>query len=544
MKSLGKLVVLMLGGLLLANCAGGNNDSGSGSGPNASSQSEDTSNLYLYILTRGYGTEWLKEMGKAFEAAHSGVSVHFKEGVEATSLNNEMDKGPGKNDYDLFFNLTGNHTIQERFANKWGAYPSGLLDLTEIFQETIPGENQSILQKMNPSFSKYLNNGTSEAPAYYEMPWASGLMGLTYNVNVFTEAYGSNYQSHFPKTTNELLALAQELKTKGINAFVYPQQIDYFSSSVFYAWWKQYEGTDNWERFYQGKAYDEISGDYVISKDIFAQTGRQKAIEAMGKLIDYDAGYCYDKCYNYGTNNFRNLQTAYLNHGQGTLALNAAMYPCGDWLGQEASDTASDDFGFMKTPVISSIVDRLTTVKTDAQLSEVISYVDGEITKDGFTSSYSDEDIAAVEEARRMIDCDGLNHLCYAPAYTNAKTLVKEFLQFMASDAGIKIYKENVKGGFLPFTYDYKDMSLSTFESGVAALIPNLSYSGSIELSPLFYKGHASGVCYSGDESSIESHVGSQHSSVSYLTPSAAYQAFFYTDSQWQDLLTRSGLGS
>ena len=64
-------------------------------------------------------------------------------------------------------------------------------------------------------------------------------------------------------------------------------------------------------------------------------------------------------------------QTKFLN-GRAVMMCNGA------WMNNEmkTASSTSKNFSIMQTPVISSIVDKLTDVKTDAMLSAVIEVVD------------------------------------------------------------------------------------------------------------------------------------------------------------------------
>jgi hypothetical protein len=153
----------------------------------------------------------------------------------------------------------------------------------------------------------------------------------------------------------------------------------------------------------------------------------------------------------YNHNNFTTLQTRFLNSSKASLNENKyAIRPNGDWLKQESGEENSDNIILIKTPVISTIINRLNTVEDDTDLINIINYIDGKITKtelDNF-GDFSQTDIEIVREARNTIYSRSPNLYAFSPVYCNAKDLVKKFLLYMASNEGIEDYADTVKGGF------------------------------------------------------------------------------------------------
>ena len=494
---------------------------------------EDTKNLYITILNRGYGTDWLFDIAEAFEAK-TGINTVVTKTDNTAKPGNDMKKGPNSDmDTDLFFDLNGTQAVKANYTNMWKDYPEGLLDMTPLFDMEIEGEGVTYGEKMVDSVKKYENLGTEENPAYYAVPWACGFMGMTYNVDVFTELYGANYANKLPKTTDELYALALDIKQKGGYAFAFPGQIEYFSNAMFSVWWAQYEGTDNYENFYRAQVYDKGLDAYIQSKDIFKQQGRLEALKVMAELLDNDTGLYYKAGYSYGQDNFRDLQEMYLIKSN-----KIAMFPNGDWLETESGHEDACTIGMMKSPVISSIINVVPdrSIADDATLAAVVDYVDAGMpsNKPSAIAGVTDRDIARVREARYFVSAMALSHLAYAPAYTNAKTNVYKFLNFMASNEALKIYKQNVKGGFLPFKYDYADVTLTKFEQDIVGFLRDFNYCGDdLRLSPPFYRGGVAGNRYA-DATYIETKLAAPKSSSMYRTAQQAFEEFFYTDAEWE----------
>lgn len=163
-----------------------------------------------------------------------------------------MNKGPNSTwTPDLFFDLSGVQGIKSQYTGRWSDYPDGILDMTELYGMKVYGEDITFGEKMVDSVRKYENLGTEDEPSYWAVPWATGFMGMTYNVDVFKLLYGENYEEKMPNTTDELYDLAVDIKSKGGEAFAFPGQIEYFSNAMFAVWWAQYEGVENYENFYR-----------------------------------------------------------------------------------------------------------------------------------------------------------------------------------------------------------------------------------------------------------------------------------------------------
>lgn len=147
----------------------------------------------------------------------------------------------------------------------------------------------------------------------------------------------------------------------------------------------------------------------------------------------------------------------------------------------------------MKTPVISSIVEavdgysteqtkRLPNVTSDEVLSQLVDYVDG---NGALPAGVTEEEAAYVASARSMVGSKALDHVIYAPAFSNAKTLADEFILFLASDEGIQILKDYCAGGFAPYNYEYSDLTVT--EQSVYEACKDAIYVDDYNYTPLFY---------------------------------------------------------
>lgn len=522
-KKLALTLALVCAAGMLTGCFGGGNNS-------VDNTVEDNTNLHVYVLNRGYGTKWLKELEKGFEAKNSGIDVHIKEATDTNVLDTSFKSGKAQNDYDLYFSL--DKTIYQT-KDSYENY-GGLDDLSDLYTMEIPGEGVTFGDKMTKSVKDMI---VFEDGKYYSVPWATGTMGIIYNEDVIKGALGDNYQ--LPRTTTELAEFAASLKAanSGIVPFVYPGQLDQWSGNMVYSWWAQYAGKETYDKFFEAKIYDELQGEWIISNKIFEQKGRVKALEVLDNLISVENGWSDLDCNEYGQEQFKTLQIQFLDQNS-----KYAMYPCGDWLEQESADARSTkNFALMKTPVISSIVETLNDKNmTDATLRAVVDAVDkGESSYAGVSA----EDFARIKEARSITYSKATEHQVYAPAYSNAKKLARQFLLYMASDEGIKIYKENVNGGFLPFEYDYSGTTLSKFETSVSTLM-NGTLISQTNKSAMFYRGNVSamGANSGAIPATIEVCLSVAVGSKDALTPTELNDKMKYSDAEWNRIKEAAGL--
>ena len=124
----------------------------------------------------------------------------------------------------------------------------------------------------------------------------------------------------------------------------------------------------------------------------------------------------------------------------------------------------------IKTPIISSIVEKLSfyaedtnfynltaekKAEYDDKLQQIIDYVDGKTTEK--PDGCKDGDIAIVAEARGVEYVSGNALIAQVPCYSNQIDSAKEFLKFMASDEGMRIFRDSTSGCELPFNYSVKE---------------------------------------------------------------------------------------
>ena len=133
----------------------------------------------------------------------------------------------------------------------------------------------------------------------------------------------------------------------------------------------------------------------------------------------------------------------------------AMMYVCGDWLENEmkAQKGNGDTLKYMKTPIISGIIDHTPSIKNDEMLREVVSYIDGETA--AAPAGVTEEDIDYIRAARQIEYLTEFQS-AYIPSYASAKEKAKEFLKFLATDEIVQLCLDSTGGSSVPVKYNIR----------------------------------------------------------------------------------------
>lgn len=463
---------------------------------------EDTKNLYIMHSEGGYGSAWLTAIAKAFEEEHEGVTVHIDIVKQMAPIDSDIKNYKNSN-VDIYMGrdyggiLNAMNSYKTAYNGK-----QAFRDLTEVYNTKIPGEDVTLGEKLNASIKSEMaveGRGTEDTSddKFYSVPICNSTFGLFYNETVIDNALGKgNWE--LPRTTDEFLALCKRLKAKDAYIML-PGLLDQWTAACYNPWWAQYEGLDNYFKFFEGIGYDTNKNrETTYSNLIFKQPGRLAAAEACYDFIGYDNGLIIKNAVEIGANNLNDYQTKF------TLSkYKYAFYPCGDWLPQELEDSSNTDIAsdsvikMMKTPVLSSIINstnsyssdqakRLPNITSDAVLAQVIDYVDG---NGSLPAGVTEEEAAFVSDARHMVGSMAENMIMYAPEYSNAKKLANEFMLFMASDKAIQLYKDNCSGSFSAFKYEYDNSKLTTIEQSISEVNKDAIFIDDFHFNELFTAG-------------------------------------------------------
>lgn len=428
---------------------------------------DDPNVLQTYACDLGYGTDWLPAILDAF-AQKDWVKEKYPNLTIAKPVTNTVrtfaincfEAGQKSNPYDVLFSMENVDALSATGKT---------LELTDsVFNQKVPGEDILYKDKMNNSARlacKYLDQSNLEgADRYYYTHWAGGMDSIIYNETIL-----SQFDLSVPKTTDELINACAVIKEnegkdngkykKGYSIIQSDTDANYFSY-LFPVWWAQYDGIQTYLNFWNGLS------DGRYSNQIFEETGRLESMKVMEEVLDSVNGYRDTASSNY---EFMQAQTAFLQ-GNGVFHAN------GDWFTNEMNTTVKTltqrgemggVFKTMRPPVVSALGKKLGI--TDAELSAVVDYVDGErseIPTINSSRGYTAEQIVArVTEARSVNHSIGPAHQAVIPSYSEAKDVAVDFLRFMATDEALLIYMQKTNGASLPFNYDVKTKSPETYAS-------------------------------------------------------------------------------
>ena len=449
--------------------------------------------LSIAIMEGGFGVEFLDKMIEGYKAKNPNVTIYELEYFLGDAAVDMIKSGPEENGIDLFVAgpvYAGD--MVEQGDTIWKGYDPILEDLTDVFESKAYGDEITIAEKMYTSVAgsvRYSPN-LNKFPQYekysgkvYSLPWAFGPGGMIFNKDFFDA--NPNYQ--VPNTSNELTALVEEIYAdhvtgKADGEKVYPVIWAGSNASAYWryitsVWIAQYDGLEAWERFL--KTEDE---DGNFTDAVFNTEGRLKALEALAPIIQ-------DK-YSYPNS----IGTTHTDAQVQFMRGKAAMLPSGDWTENETlmSDSfgsaGADDIFMIRTPVLSAFGEKLGI--TDAQLSAIVDAVDeGKTSLEGVNQTIFDK----VKEARFITSNCDFNHNLVVPAYSNAKDIAKDFIRYMYSDEGLRIFMQYANG-FMPARLnvteeEYAAMSpfmQSTYDLGRTATMIAMDYTKS----PILYRNN------------------------------------------------------
>ena len=443
---------------------------------------DDPNTLWIKVAVAGYGRAWLDDLGDLYEQKYPGKKVEVEQIIkDSNAVVNETLSGSSK--FDLIF-------VEDRVESKYNTkvqakggtiYDHPFADLNDIYTAKIPGEDQSIAEKMFEQTYRFVTVDNADGTqSQYSVPWMKSLNSIVVNNKVLQR---NNYTlEKFPNTTDELFALCDDLiENTNIIPLTYSLDASYFDQ-VYEAWQFQYYGTEGMRKYYQGYNMDDFNDyDFTIDEDkelnryqpeMFFTDGMYEALQVYENLVCMENKYIGDVQTETDVCNldFTSVQNKFLNPENNILFMANGL-----WLEREMETnyTADElDIEFVKVPVVSALGTKLGI--TDEVLSDIIDYIDAGMTgtKPEFTTTKSqfttDKIIEIVKDARSINTAASNFHSCVT-AYSKKIDMAKQFLQLMASDEGLEVMYDAC-GGSAPFKYSiekldklYSDKVLSKF---------------------------------------------------------------------------------
>lgn len=419
-------------------------------------------NLVIGCMDAGFGMDWLKKIASSY-AAENNVTVTVGALSGASEVISQM--ASGKCSYDIIM------TVGSLFKSSQQGYLENLTDT--VYAKTPEGESKTIAQKMNQDVYNGMKNAEGQL---YMMTWGDAVATIAYNKTTLDEIFPDGWE--LPNTTDELLALCTEIKDvkDGDSQKYYPfsgtAKSDY-SDYLVMTWGAQYDGTEAYFDYYD-LLYTDANGEKKVADSYadIAPQGRLEGLTVLETMNSQSKGYMHA----YATEmDYLEAQSAFAGNGyNGVDMRKCAFIVSGAWLENElATDLAMNpqEIGMMKTPVISSVIDKTKTILDDEMLSKVIDQIDAgktweeAVAADTSLKNVSEEDYARIEEARSCVYTGVFDHNIGVPvngADNANKQNAYDFLVYMASDKGQEIYAETLGGLTQSYGYD-ADLSQSSY---------------------------------------------------------------------------------
>ena len=444
-------------------------------GLTACSKEVDPNTVYISIINKGYGNQWIGTLMDKFlrtNPAYSQYKYELINSYDDSSVKTDVEGGSKHIYYDLVVHA-GNSTMIKN---------ESLVDITSVYD--MDYKDGKLSDYMDDSILSSFVQKENGKEFYTSIPWSKSVRGLLINYDVVNEALGANWESEYPiRTTNEFLAFVSALNTRlssNKKPFVLYSQDNYYDG-LYEIWWAQFEGMKGVEDYYNAKY--EKDGKVEEGQTAFLQEGRLHSLKVMEQIFSNQNNY---EIYT----NWNGMQAAYME-GKSAMLVN------GDWLYNEmGSKYENVDIRFVKAPVISALgvelgvttdysdvdngnMDITYNVNSEEKFIEVINYVDkinnGEQAQK--PTGVNDATIERIAEARSMV-YSNIDYPCISiPAYSNKSQLMIDFIKWLYSDAGQKEYVTAMKGLTLPVNNDATEgMTLTGFASSLKEITKNATY--------------------------------------------------------------------
>lgn len=537
-KSIAIVLVLIMLLTVMAGCSSPQGGTSGGSGESAT-----PATLQIGVENKGYGDQFAHKLAEAFEAK-TGIDTMVVKSNSSDWTETALLAGAKNNDIDVIFDI--NNLAMKNLATSYyvDGYERAYADLSDIYNSKLEGYNtDKTLKEMVFPYSLEActwggaDKGYGDGKQYF-VNWAAGVEGIVYNKSLFTK-----YGFSVPKTTDEMFALMDQMKTINNGTYavndegytVYPFSFSGKANYLHYpqlVWWAQYDGIDTFNNILQGK---DANGNYAAESQ--KTIGKLSSFTIVADMLSSDNQYVDPNSSSYS---FTDAQVFF-------LAEQAFMMSTGDWLEREMSTNfeGNMEIAFMRIPVNSDIIANCTSITSDEQLSEVISYIDGDTAeKPAFVS---DADLAYVKSARSMYCSEGNQHICYIPAYSNNIDAAKQFIQFMLSKEGQEIMLQYSYGNMAMLNVDSTQFnyysSLSNLQKSKLEIMQGGSgatFVGKNYVHPMYYAGGME-LCYNVMEMSF----GVDMNSGSHKTPREFWEnEFAMISGKFDTIMSQAGVSN
>lgn len=507
----------------------------------------DKDTMYISVVNVGYGAKWLHELVKGYKVHNPDAKIEVDDsyvGSRDKEFLSELESE--ESDTDLYFSRSAMYVYMEESG--W------LTDLTDFYQAENPYDNgRKVASKLHPDIMRDISMTLKDGKAHqFTVPWVQDCLGLLYNEAIFNK-----FNFTLPNTTDELIALARTIKNTSWNGSEAENgKLTPFVDSGDNSYWSilvedfitQYEGAEAMQGEYGfWNGYDPDGERYTAN--ILTYDGILETYEVIHDLISVENGFVHPDSMDL---NFTQAQGYLIDTDYGVC-----MQPNGAWIQREMEGDYSASevkLKMMKTPIISSIVNKLEyrnngAKMTDEMLSSVISAIDnGATTYEGVSAN----DMARLIQARNTMFSWTAGHVGYIPSYSDKKDMAKDFLYYMTSDEGQRIFTKATKGCTQPYGYDYladeeTSSAMNDFMKSIYARVKGSSqYMFEIAKDPLFNHGGVT-LSYNWEGTTMLQAFASDpgEKNTLYMTP---YDFFTYRKNlyarKWGTVLQNAGLSN
>lgn len=320
-------------------------------------------------LDGGYGTAGWEAVIEGFEALTGAtVEATFEKNI-AEVIRPQISAGTPPD--VIYMSIGGEGALTETMIKE-----EIIMDLTDVLEMKIPGEDVTVASKIIPGFTDTNNTNPYGDGKTYLAPLFFTPTGLWYNRAMFSED-GGKY--NLPTNFEEFFELGEQAKQDGISLFTYPTAgyFDTFSFGLFH----EIGGTELFDK--------------LMNYDVDAWTNEVDSyFENIGKLKDYLEPNTVSQA---NLEGFTKNQLAVMEN-------KALFMPNGSWIVSEmedalASESVAEDFkwGFMALPAMEAEGDRYATsffeqcfIPTDTE--------EPELAKEFIAYLYSDEAVKTFAE--------------------------------------------------------------------------------------------------------------------------------------------------
>ncbi len=394
--------------------------------------------LYITVYDGGYGTEWIDQVSKDYEAK-TGIKVNW---TADQSILDRMDSELDSPQSDIYMS----HDI------RWQEYAEAELlePLDDLYDSEVEGTGKTFKQR--------LCGGAEEVSKlnghYYKVCYTQGAGGLVYNKTMFEE---NNLE--VPTTYDELYSLCQTIidaHIEGDDPGSYVKPIgwsgadrEYYWDYIVFEWWAQLGGKGVIDDF---KAYLGNDGRYSTGYQVYDPSDNHKEfVQAYQKWYDLIVGH---PSFSISKPQDEKLFQVNSKFASGQLA----MIPYAQWAKYEIQQNSGIELDFdiamMKTPKVSATADDYN-----------------------FNVGFGDSMIipADIPDA--------------------SKEMAKDFLRYLAGKEACKTFVDKARGAFLAFDYSIVDLGDLLNDSYIKSVYEKLTESTQVNIcstNPVAYINSAS----------------------------------------------------